>query len=181
MPRGGDAAIASRICAVAGIGAAMTISSWSSVTRRQSRVVDDPRRRRAGRIGDLDGEALRAEVAHEPAPHVAAAADHEHAPAAALARRRDHVLLLDRQRAADQGEDQLLAELRGEAVLDGGRARALDHVTLLTVVARRDAGVALDLTDPLRERLPARHEREDLAIDLAELRAERVEACPGVC
>ena len=140
----------------------------------------DARRRLAVRIGDLDGEALRAEVAHEPAAHVTAAADHEHATPTALSGRRDRVLLLHRQRAADQREDQLLAELRGQAVLDRGGARALDDVALLAVVTRRDAGVALGLPDLLRDSLPTRDEREDVAIDLAELGAQGVQTVAGV-
>ena len=54
-------------------------------------------------------------------------------------------------------------------MLDRGGACALDDVALLPVVARRDAGVALDLADLLRERLALGDEREDVAIDLTEL------------
>jgi hypothetical protein len=44
------------------------------------------------------------------------------------------------------------------------------------VVARRDPGVPLDLADALRDRLAARDQRQDLAIDLAELAAKLIEA-----
>ena len=61
-------------------------------------------------------------------------------------------------------------------MLDRRRARALDHVLLLAVIAGRDAGIALDLADPLCDGLPPGDQRQDVAVDLAELGAERVKA-----
>src|SRR5262249_28241004 len=110
----------------------------------------------------------------------AAAADHERAPPATLAGRRDGVLFLDRQAAADQREDELLAERWRESVLDGRGACALDDVPLLTQVARRHPERPLDRAALLRGRLAPGDEREDLAVDLAELGAEGVEAGAGI-
>src|SRR6185503_5867840 len=60
--------------------------------------------------------------------------------------------------------------------MGGCGAGALDDVLLLAVIAGRQAGLALDVPDALRDGLAAGHKREDLAVDVAELDAERVEA-----
>jgi hypothetical protein len=131
--------------------------------------------RRVTRVRALDRESLCGEIPHEPAAHVTRTADHERAPATALPARRDRVLLLHRQRAANQREDQLFAQLRREAVLDRRGARTLHDVALLAVITRRDARVALYLTDLLRDRLALGHQLEDLAIDLTELLPEWIQ------
>src|SRR5262249_9944130 len=80
------------------------------------------------------------------------------------------------ERAADQREHEILAELRREPVLDRGGAGALDHVALLAKIAGRHAGVSLDLPDALRHCLAACDQREDIAVDRSELGPERREA-----
>ena len=92
-------------------------SCFRSVVR-QSATRAAPRRRRRG-IRHLDRKALRGEEAHEPAAHLAGAADDQRAPPAAGAVRDHARVLLGRERGADQQAQQLLGELGRDAALGG--------------------------------------------------------------
>jgi hypothetical protein len=134
---------------------------------------------RAGRIGDLDREALGREEAREPPPHAAGAADHQDPPARARAGGGDAIALLGGQRRADERQHQLLADRRGQATLGGRAAGPLDHVALLAEVADRDPGRGLDPTDLLRQLLAARDGVDQRAIDSGQLGAQVVEIGHG--
>lgn len=66
-------------------------------------------------------------------------------------------------------------EPRRQTVRDSRRTCPLDDVALLPVVARRHAELTLDRADLLGRGLSARNQREDVAIDLSELAAKRLE------
>ena len=110
--------------------------------------------RRARRRGSAISTAkpCAREVAHEPAAHVAA---RRRSRARAGPRPRPLAATVSFSCTVSEprisARIELLAERRRQAVLDRRRARALDDVALLAVVARRDAGVALDLADLLRD------------------------------
>ena len=141
-------------------------------------MVREARHRPRG-IGHLDREALGVEEAHHPASHLAGPADHEHAPARAAAGRDDALLLLDRERGANEEQQDLLGQLGRGAEPGGGGARALEHLALLVEVARRPAGAALRLADLGGQRLPARDQGEQLAVDGGEPATQLFEAHGG--
>ena len=137
-PRGGRRSARSRrIASVTPSGVATTMKSCSrSVRAPVLHAVHAPGT--VPRVGDLDREALRAQEVHEPAAHLAGAADHQRAPAAAGAARRP------RSPAPGSSSEERIsrrsscsASAGRHPALGGHRAHAQDHVALALVVARR--------------------------------------------
>ena len=132
--------------------------------------LDGPRR-----IRDIDRESLRRQKPHEPAAHLATAADHQRALPAAVAGRRDAFAFLHRERGTDQRDQQLFRDRWRHAVLETRGTGALEHLAFLQVVARREPQPSLLLADLGGEGEAFADAFDDVAVDLCERASQFVE------
>ncbi len=132
-------------------------------------------------IGNQHVKSLRHQELHEPAAHLAGAADHQRAPAAARAVRGDAGLLLRGQRGADQQAHHVLGQVAGNAQRFRATAHAEDHFALALVVAGGATGGALGRGHFAADGLAPGDQRQQVAIQLIQLLAQFVEshACPN--
>ena len=133
----------------------------------------------AGRIRHLDREALGMQEIHEPAAHLAGAADHERALAAALAPGCDLRLFLGREGTADQQSQQVIGERWRQAELRRLGAGVHQHFAFALEVAGGKAGRALDSGDLGGEPLALGDQGEQFAIQSGQPIAQFLEIHSG--
>ena len=131
--------------------------------------------RRAAGIRDRDMKPLRGQKLREPAAHLAPAADDQCALAGALPLRRNTRRLLCGEGGLDELAQQRFGQIGLEAQAFGRRAAAQNHLPLAREIAGGASGGSLDRRHLFAQGLSARHQREELAVEVTQRRAQFVQ------
>jgi len=130
----------------------------------------------AAGICDRDMKPLRGQKLREPAAHLAPAADDQRALSRALPLRRNTRRLLCGEGGLDELAQQRFRQIGLEAEAFSRRAAAQDHLPLAREIARGASGGTLDRRHLFAQGFSARHQREELAVEVTQRRAQLVQS-----